>query len=603
MALVKVSDKSVRSSRATGFSIKTYSRDAGDVMKKTRSSRSSRGNVLTIFVCIFAALVTTSLIAARVVMVNIASHREMTAVEGAALVAARDLALIVIDDPNYGFISLCDYAPVGHATAAADQQPLPVTGINQIVANARMQMIVAQQLNNPELLRLAQQDAVHAREATTRLNDALCRSLRSAGPPLRDMHGNPVNTLRDVRKELLDGLHGLGTFCQPRVSSISLSLGWIDDAIPSGAKVPLPIDDSSVPPTLRHRDQYNAFVDVPCGGEHYYFAAVDEQEQLLSVSKFAPFDGKRACSVVCVTATIDQVGLSADKTDSRLSLSACAAPGGMPAIDPTAVFALQHPNGMPNGIACLTDVLSSTKLYSHPIDVYTAFGGDYPNDPGAKLQKDSQYPNGEQLRAVLADAFHDWLRTVRVRPRIDSLMAALNTKIDRDGSKPCILYEFNQDGYVLTRCLSDTPFSSQSVLENQRYILTYDGIADGASIWAVSLRDEVSNLGIIRGGKHAGQSLPADAVNWCDLQVYGAQMIDPAAAGKGREVVGLTPHGTVLQGGQAIATDGVYFTSPEGLDVSLQPRSTYYAGGEAVVLEISSPRAIGSQNPDLSAQH
>ncbi len=35
-------------------------------------------------------------------------------------------------------------------------------------------------------------------------------------------------------------------------------------------------------------------------------------------------------------------------------------------------------------------------------------------------------------------------------------------------------------------------FSSQAVSENQRYLLTFDGLADGASIWAISLRDEVS---------------------------------------------------------------------------------------------------------------
>ena len=147
------------------------------------------------------------------------------------------------------------------------------------------------------------------------------------------------------------------------------------------------------------------------------------------------------------------------------------------------------------------------------------------------------FPNGQPLVAALADGIHDWLRTVHVRARIDSLIAALNTKISRDCSQPCLLYEFNQDGYVLTRSLSETPFSSQAVSENQRYLLTFDGLADGASIWAISLRDEVSNLGTLSGGKHAGQSIAADAVNWCDLQVYGSQSLSPALAGKGSDVV------------------------------------------------------------------
>jgi len=118
------------------------------------------------------------------------------------------------------------------------------------------------------------------------------------------------------------------------------------------------------------------------------------------------------------------------------------------------------------------------------------------------------FPNGQPLVAALADGIHDWLRTVHVRARIDSLIAALNTKISRDCSQPCLLYEFNQDGYVLTRSLSETPFSSQAVSENQRYLLTFDGLADGASIWAISLRDEVSNLGLLRGGNTLGNRLP-----------------------------------------------------------------------------------------------
>jgi len=84
--------------------------------------------------------------------------------------------------------------------------------------------------------------------------------------------------------------------------------------------------------------------------------------------------------------------------------------------------------------------------------------------------------------------------------------------------------------------------------------------------------------------------------------VYGSQSLIPALAGKGSDVVGLVPQGSSILGGQAIATQGSYFTSHEGLFVPRQPRSTYYAGGEAVVLDISSPRPVGSQNPDLTIQ-
>ena len=332
MSTIRASFYLMRRGRATASSAKGCFGNGGpvteryvavDFRRRIAFNRSSHGNVLTIFICIFAALISGTLVAARFATLQIASHREMTAVESAALIAAKDLSLIVIEDPNYGFISLCDYAPIGKATTAIDQQPVSVTSINQVVANARMQMLVALQLNNHELLRLAHQDAENAQEATKRLNEALCRSLRNSGSPSYDLNGNRVEPLRDVRKALSSNLHGVGAFCKPRISGLNVTLGWIDDDTPSGIGVPLPIDMANVPPALRHRDQYNAFVDVPCGGEHYYFTVVDKQEQLLDVSKFVPFDGKRPCSVVRVTATLDQVGQvgpGTEESSPRLSL-------------------------------------------------------------------------------------------------------------------------------------------------------------------------------------------------------------------------------------------------------------------------------------------
>ncbi len=48
------------------------------------------------------------------------SQEQRTAIEAASLAAAKEISRIVVNDPNFGYISLSDAAPVGKATAAGD---------------------------------------------------------------------------------------------------------------------------------------------------------------------------------------------------------------------------------------------------------------------------------------------------------------------------------------------------------------------------------------------------------------------------------------------------------------------------------------------------
>jgi len=79
------------------------------------------------------------------------SHREQRyqqAIESAALRAATELSEIVINDPYFGFISLSDQKPIGQATFAADGEPLPVHGINTIIATTRLDYLIAKATND-----------------------------------------------------------------------------------------------------------------------------------------------------------------------------------------------------------------------------------------------------------------------------------------------------------------------------------------------------------------------------------------------------------------------------------------------------------------------
>ncbi|NJL73487.1 MAG: hypothetical protein HC888_19155 [Candidatus Competibacteraceae bacterium] len=79
------------------------------------------------------------------------NSEQRTAIEAAALAAARDLSMIAIDTPDYGFVSLSDSAPIGSTTAAADNFYTPVRSINGIIGTLRLDMIIADKLGDVNL--------------------------------------------------------------------------------------------------------------------------------------------------------------------------------------------------------------------------------------------------------------------------------------------------------------------------------------------------------------------------------------------------------------------------------------------------------------------
>ena len=84
--------------------------------KKTRT----RGNTLVLIVAVMAILIAILLFALGYTRLVGSNQEQKTAIEAASLAAAKEISRIVINDPNFGFISLSDAAPVGKSTAAGD---------------------------------------------------------------------------------------------------------------------------------------------------------------------------------------------------------------------------------------------------------------------------------------------------------------------------------------------------------------------------------------------------------------------------------------------------------------------------------------------------
>ena len=113
------------------------------VMRSRRGSMLVFGTAVTIG--IVAVLAFFSLSYVRLLGSN---SEQRNAIEAASLAAARDLSMIAINTDDYGWISLSDAAPTGSATRTSDEYNTPVRGINTILGTLRLDLIIADRMND-----------------------------------------------------------------------------------------------------------------------------------------------------------------------------------------------------------------------------------------------------------------------------------------------------------------------------------------------------------------------------------------------------------------------------------------------------------------------
>ena len=136
--------------------------------------------LITAFVVICLALLFFALGYVRLVG---SSSEQKTAIEAAAIAAARDISTIVIDTPDFGYVGLSDSAPIGSATSAGDDYYLPVHSINTLIGTARIDYIIASQpgLDVPEWRELAKVDLDKAKAAAQLLTDKIKDAIKPGG--------------------------------------------------------------------------------------------------------------------------------------------------------------------------------------------------------------------------------------------------------------------------------------------------------------------------------------------------------------------------------------------------------------------------------------
>jgi hypothetical protein len=539
-------------------------------------------------------------------LLQIAQHqalasRQQAALQAASLAAARDLEKIIVNDPHFGYIALSDYPPFGKATIAPDGEPLPVLGINTVLGTARLEIIVANALDDAELCALAKVDADASRQAAKLLQDTLNKSLAPESPSLaKDLNGNIVKPYDHARQLYMENFPAAAGLKRIEIKDFHLSLGWLRNGSSTVTPVPQPDNLAQVPERARVKGNYQAFVDIPACGESFYFAGLGQQPALVDGKQFMPADGKRFCSILRVESKALLVSdrCKPQSQDAEVICgAACAQPSSLIDSCTPGVLVISFPDGCAPGIRSISDIFIDRQLNSNLVSVKTVADGDFPDDPKAHLVTNQDMGYSCTISRLFAQGFYDWLRTAHCRPRIDSVLQAVHSYFSehaRSGSGlqsyPMYVYEFDRAGNVVIINHRELPFLAQTIFENQVYALSFQAMTTGDLTWIMSYRNQVDKLGTVCGGKHAGQSMPGDPVDWCDLARYDGG-VDQAIAERKGVALGITPASNAA--GQGSDSSGIplstaQFSKVKGGNLSAQPRKNYYSGGLAVEFKLSS---------------
>lgn len=563
-----------------------------------RLERSERGNILLlILACACFILVPLIILTAQGGLYFVDRDRARNAVEAAALVAANDLSRVIINDPEFGYVSLSNFPPNGEGTLAPDGEPLPVTSINTLMGTIRQIAILGHELQNKTICELAEDDRESLESTVDDLNSALSSALESHSPVRRESNSTNTKSVKTTKTgaEKLEDSHGqkidiekdvtdfLKAHLPPslKLESVELETGWLASAARTSVPLPSPQNFAHVEKGQAIENEYRAFVNVPLFDKSFTFAALGKASGLVSASDFRPGDDEHINSIVHVRATFvrnnefkSMLPFGVD-APNKIEIAAAAQPYCMEDNGPAGVMTMRFCGPTVQGMHTWSDLLDPSNFHDRMTMTYQALGGDYPLDPLARMRP-SKLDSAEGTSQQFAEHLYYWLRNGHLRPKVGSIIEMLTQRFQ---SKPNDLYayEFKNNGSISRRVISKNPFPPGVTSESQ-VSTTVDTCTNGGANPIIIFRNNVKRLGTQTGGKHAGQPIAGNPLNWCEIAEYGGDDFIAGAVHKGRLATGLT----LANPFDANSS----FRGADGKTICLQPRKSYYSGGLAVDIEI-----------------
>ena len=611
-------------------------------MNRMLEIRSPRGNMMAFMLgtmMVMAVLVLFGLWYTQHTL-NGTSHR--SAIDSSALAAAASLSRIVVNTPEYGYVSLVGSGPTSKPTVTGDNYYQRVYGINEIMGTARVDACIAEAMNDPCLKKLAAKDAIAAQSVANQLFTALQAACASGGSG-KDIEGNDVYPYKDALDLYLTN-PSLASAYVP--NSLTVQLGGLVNGVATA--VPVPTSNGSIGPGDSIAGRYVSDRDIQVGGNHYVFAAVGEQPALVKASDWTPAVSGLPYQMPGVVLVTAKQNFKEQGRVEQQAYSSCATAGGAQYAVAAGAFVISCPDGNMSEITCPKDLWSGTMTHQIDGNPYLALGGDFPTDPGVKLSDafcdDGKVPASQRFdpqpwadpsnplsSEVALCCWYDWVRQAGARVDVDSVIAmtsnlltppappttpwlsfdALGIKVSLGNVPTGAMHIFEIDpktGKYTYKNKVSKPEPYYTARQNQLYaedtgvpsktptwgtgVLPLVAIdpedpASGSKVQTIVVknkfdfyyRDYCRVLGSTNGGKHVGEPMVTKQISWA--RDYGS---GGSGAGKGGS------HGKGLPPIVSEAFDG-FFTKPalpgfppayeSGQDGTAggEPRKTYLSDG------------------------
>ncbi|MBX9690723.1 MAG: hypothetical protein K2X27_28670 [Candidatus Obscuribacterales bacterium] len=460
----------------------------------TKRGRNQKGSMFVLIVCLAVAIFIPLLVTiGKMSPYFVYRGRSENVVEAAALLAANDLSRIVVNDPDFGYISLSNQAATGAATKAKDGEPLPVTSINTLIGTIRQNAIIAEELRNDAMKMLVDKDVVSLKRASLNLNQQLGDALSNRGSAA-DMDGSPVNPRLDVQNFLAQNLPD-----NVQVESLKMTLGWLDGGSDTIIDVPQPLRYARVFGTQMDDGKYEAFTNVPVGKNSFSFAGAGTQAHLVSSRKFKNADDNHSCSIIkieCVLASKNDPG-------TKTVCIACSQPSSKSETVSRGAMTLRITGRPVPGMLSWGDFLANGSFSDNKITTYHVVDGDFPYEPSSKMRVSANDPHSDTSQQFAAHLYY-WLRNGHLQARIDSVLSMISEPFLADQNQ-VYTYQFENDGKISRKVADGSDFARPVTADGQFAVMADTKLksGDGAIVF---FRDNVSTLGT-NSGKHAGQAL------------------------------------------------------------------------------------------------
>ena len=407
---------------------------------------------------------------------------QTTAIEAAALAAAHDLSSIVIEDQYFGFVGLSDSPPTGKGTTAGDNYFMPVTGINTLFATIRLDLIIADALNDPLMKQRATDDYNRALTARDRLLSALNGAVAPGGTG-GDMNGKTVNLTTDAAAAYQLNLIRMSGPSRLVPGSMKLSLGYVD-GLNTNTVLPQPLSSAQLAANQQKNGFYKPNTVASYGGLPFVFAAVNDDVALVDFKMFKPtLTGLPFSIPTIIKCEADQQYSERNERGDFVkrtvhAVAAAEASSPRDARPTPGAFTISFPNGMIPEITRPADLITDQQITMTPCDsLQTPPNGDAPGSPLTDLampELSSVDKNHPLFGNLISISLYDWIRRGGTHLNVAAVVNMLETDFKGDGSPQIHEFEAAPDGSIT---YSIVPAASVNLPVSQKQWRAISGIA------------------------------------------------------------------------------------------------------------------------------